>query len=102
MAHRMLTLTLAAGAAIGVVTFAHAQGGVGGSGVTPGAFGSASERFANPPPRGPIVEEPSGTTGQGPGASGYEPRRSVSPAPTRRGEPRGRLKKEKRRGSDTR
>jgi hypothetical protein len=96
MAHRMLPFALAAGTAIGIATFAHAQGGVGGSGITPGAFGEQSERFANPPPRGPIIDEPSGTTGQGPGTSRYAPQRSVNP-PVRRGEPRGRLRNEERR-----
>jgi hypothetical protein len=94
MARRILTLALAAGTAIGIATFANAQGGKSGTS-GPGASDYAPGRSANPPPgQGgqPPGQTQRGTTGQGKGASEFAPGRSTTnPPPGQGGEPPGQM-----------
>ncbi|MPZ36513.1 MAG: hypothetical protein GEU95_00370 [Rhizobiales bacterium] len=89
MAHRILTLALAAGTAIGIATLAHAQGGVGGSPSSPGAAGYTYQP--------PMMNEQRGTVGQGRGASDVAPGRSANPPPGQGGEPPGQMMNEQKR-----
>ena len=94
MARRFLTLALAAGTAIGIATFAHAQSGKSGTS-GPGASDYAPGRSANPPPgQGgqPPGQTQRGTTGQGKGASEFAPGRSTTnPPPGQGGDPPGQM-----------
>ena len=104
MAHRILKLALAAGTAIGIVAFAHAQGGTGqGGSSSPGASGNAPGRSdTNQPPGqggtppGQMMndQKKSGTSGQGKGASDYAPGRSDNPPPGQGGTPPGQMNKQ--------
>jgi hypothetical protein len=106
MAHRILTLALAAGTAIGIVALAHAQGGSGKGGSSgPGAsdFAPGRSNTNQPPgqggtPPGQMMnEQKKGTTGQGKGASDFAPGRSTNQPPGQGGTPPGQMMNEQKR-----
>ncbi len=99
MAHRILTLALAAGTALGMATLAHAQGaqGKGGSSGQGASQHAPGHSTTNDPPGqggtppGQMMNDrkKSGTTGQGKGASEFAPGRSANPPPGQGGTPPG-------------